>query len=551
MLYLEPEEHKTSNRTKNSDSEMSAHKRGSDEPQVPQTRKSRRTLVDSDEEDEEDDDPALSSSQASTGDSAFQTALSDLFGESEGSDGESSDHANGATGEQASDLGDDELAGITASTKIDQRRQSARVVSHIKHLRQVRDDAKKQDRFLAKLEKKHAKNRQRRAAELKKVRTFNLSITLEWPGSHIPESVFYSFSRWLAQRSEWWAVAYERGPTCGFWHLQSAAIIDDVSIQAIKSSWHAFVGWDVQRPPVRRVNFCLKELQGRGLHTQVGMLGYTRKDCDKYDGHIWACSPAITEEECSEADLVYVQFGKGDKGMTCVLTEANLIDRAIIYYKRFIKCPASADLECVLTEMLRTGRYSIHGRFFTHNGAFNYGRAQLAFLSRVAPKDTSTDDTRKIFFMLPKPVDDTAFTTPETRRNPTGTDTGPDFFADGSTFVPFNNEDGLRSCESPREPGANTDRHLPSSSSKLEPRCLDFAIDKRPIPRPHRPVCPDAVIEAIGDTTNPSDRPHRDPRVADVLRAQPVSDFSLLQGNSLQLRDDLTNPESFAVHHIA
>ena len=221
MLYLEPEEHKSSDRTKNSDSEMSAHKRGSDEPQVPQTRKSRRTLVDSDEEDEEDDDPALSSSQASTGDSAFQTALSDLFGESEGSDGESSDHANGATGEQASDLGDDELAGITASTKIDQRRQSPRQVSHIKHLRQVCDDAKKQDRFLAKLEKKHAQNRQRRAAELKKVRTFNLSITLEWPGSHIPQSVFYSFSRWLAQRSEWWAVAYERGPTCGFWHLQT------------------------------------------------------------------------------------------------------------------------------------------------------------------------------------------------------------------------------------------------------------------------------------------------------------------------------------------
>ena len=82
MLYLEPEGHKSSDRTKNSDSEMSAHKRGSDEPQVPQTRKSRRTLVDSDEEDEEDDDPALSSSQASTGDSVFQTALSDLFGTS-------------------------------------------------------------------------------------------------------------------------------------------------------------------------------------------------------------------------------------------------------------------------------------------------------------------------------------------------------------------------------------------------------------------------------------------------------------------------------------
>ena len=257
---------------------------------------------------------------------ALRTALSDLFSSSsEGSENEQEDHAS--TGE-VSNGGDDELAGITAATKIDSRRMPARVVGHIKHLRQVRDYAKKQDRLLAKLEKKHARNRERRAAELRKVRTFNLSITLEWQGHHVPTSVFYSFKRWLAQRSEWWAVAYEHGPTCGFWHLQSAAIIDDISIQAIKTSWHAFVGWDAQRPPVRKVNLCMKELSGKGLHTQVGMLGYTRKDLDKYEGHLWACAPAVTEDECSEADLVYVQFGKGDKGQSCVLTEANLIDRA-------------------------------------------------------------------------------------------------------------------------------------------------------------------------------------------------------------------------------
>ena len=470
----------------------------------------------------------------------MRTALSDLFSSSsEESENEQEDHAS--TGE-VSNGGDDELAGITAATKIDSRRMSARVVGHIKHLRQVRDYAKRQDRLLAKLEKKHARNRERRAAELRKVRTFNLSITLEWQGHHVPTSVFYSFKRWLAQRSEWWAVAYERGPTCGFWHLQSAAIIDDISIQAIKTSWHAFVGWDAQRPPVRKVNLCMKELSGKGLHTQVGMLGYTRKDLVTYEGHLWACAPAVTEDECSEADLVYVQFGKGDKGQSCVLTEANLIDRAIVYYDRFIKCPASADLDCVLTEMLRTGRYSIHGKFFTSNGSFNYGRAQLAFLSRVAPKDTSTDDTRKIFFMLPKPRDDTAFTTPETRRNPKHDQRpGPDFFADGSTFVPFDNEDGLRSCESRRDRG-HTDRPRSPSTSRLEPRCLDFAIDKRPIPRAPRPVCPDELIEKIGDTTTASDRPHRDPRIASLCRAQPAQDFSLLQGSSLQLRDDLTNP---------
>ena len=165
------------------------------------------------ESDEEEEDDDVSSSQASTGDHALRTALSDLFSSSsEESENEQEDHAS--TGE-VSNGGDDELAGITAATKIDSRRMSARVVGHIKHLRQVRDYAKRQDRLLAKLEKKHARNRERRAAELRKVRTFNLSITLEWQGHHVPTSVFYSFKRWLAQRSEWWAVAYERGPTCG------------------------------------------------------------------------------------------------------------------------------------------------------------------------------------------------------------------------------------------------------------------------------------------------------------------------------------------------
>ena len=143
---------------------MTGSKRGADEfePQGPITRRTRRTLVESDEEEEDDD---VSSSQASKGDHALRTAISDLFSSSsEESENEQEDHAS--TGE-VSNGGDDELAGITAATKIDSRRMSARVVGHIKHLRQVRDYAKRQDRLLAKLEKKHARNRERRAAELR------------------------------------------------------------------------------------------------------------------------------------------------------------------------------------------------------------------------------------------------------------------------------------------------------------------------------------------------------------------------------------------------
>ena len=240
------------------------------------------------------------------------------------------------------------------------------------------------------------RTRSKRAAEDIKKREIILSLTVEWNGRDLPREFIETFRRWLEREASWWSFSYERGSTCGFAHLQGVGKFFAVSKTSVKKSWYVFSGWDVNSPPVR-VCVMFRETSGKGLSTQLGLLGYVRKDCNKYDDHFHLCSANVSDSERAEGDALYCAMGKADKTSECLLTEANFIDRSSVFYERKIRNPALSNLDYVLKEMLNTGRYAVHGKFFA-GGGLVFRRAQAAFHAKVFPTSTTEEDVHEIFF---------------------------------------------------------------------------------------------------------------------------------------------------------
>ena len=106
-------------------------------------------------------------------------------------------------------------------------------------------------------------------------------------------------------------------------------------------------------------------------------------------GHLLIHSDSVTEEQIRQGDLLYLAMGKSHKTSECCLTQTNFIDRAALFFDKKVKNPAMMDLDYVLCQMVHTGKYSIHGSFFTEHGAIHYQRAQAAFCARITPTATT------------------------------------------------------------------------------------------------------------------------------------------------------------------
>ena len=89
---------------------------------------------------------------------------------------------------------------------------------------------------------------------------------------------------------------------------------------------------------------------------------------------------------------------KSHKTAECVLTASNFKNRAALFFDKKVKNPAMMDLDYVLCEMLHTGKYSVHGSFFTENGGMIYQRAQAAFCARITPTATTVQDVHTMIF---------------------------------------------------------------------------------------------------------------------------------------------------------
>ena len=294
-----------------------------------------------------------------------------------------------------------EFAGLDGNTRIKRARHTPAQVEFIKQCR-------RRDKLLERLRRRQ-ETRERRderreealsrqnTAELENRRNICLSITVEWSGQHVPQEVFDSLREFLERSSSWWCLSKEKGSTIGLWHCQAVAVFHATSAKSVKKDWIRFAGWH-QNPPPYKVNNCFKEVANRGLSTQYGLLGYVRKDIDQYEGHLCVSSESVRDEEKVRGDELYLALGKSDKTADCILTVTNFIDRASLFFDRRIRNPALAELDYVLRMMLQTGKFSIHGSFFTSHGSMIYSRAQTAFQCRVFPAQTSTADVHAILF---------------------------------------------------------------------------------------------------------------------------------------------------------
>lgn len=392
----------------------------------PPSATSRRTHVipDSSEESEEDVSPVSTTNPASL---RSPNSLQEV--ESESDDQSLTQHANDS---------DDEFAGLHAKSRLSSK-LNERQREHVLSLRRAASLEKKLQANLERQERRAERAQERAETEDAKKRELIISVTVEWQGHHLPESVFDKFRSFCHRESSWFSLAYEKGPTLGLWHLQGVAVFHNVSVLAVKKQWIVFAGWNVVAPP-HKVNNCFKEASGKGLSTQHGLLGYVRKDLGEYDGHLFYCSPSVTEQEKVRGDELYVAMGKSNKCAECVLTATNFVDRASLFFDRKIKNPALSDLDTTLKAMLETGKYSVHGSFFTNNGAMIYSRAQAAFHCRLYPSAATVEDVHRIFFNRSHKPDSTlsdphVSVAPEPRAPVRDSPSAPDVFSNNDEYV--------------------------------------------------------------------------------------------------------------------
>ena len=300
------------------------------------------------------------------------------------------------------DQADDADSAHTTPEKIDGRTRISKRLTpeQIEFIRSERAKEKfvsKQSQRLERANSNLADEDRRHAENEAKKRELVLSLTLEWQGHHLPLDVFGQFRQWLEQYSSWFAVAYEKGSTVGLWHAQAVAVFFERSPAAVKGLWKRFSARHGD-PPHCKVNICFKEASQKGLSTRFGLLGYVRKDMGEYEGHLLIHSDSVTEEQIRQGDLLYLAMGKSHKTSECCLTANNFIDRAALFFDKKVKNPAMMDLDYVLCQMVHTGKYSIHGSFFTEHGAMYYQRAQAAFCARITPTATTVQDVHTMIF---------------------------------------------------------------------------------------------------------------------------------------------------------
>ena len=247
----------------------------------------------------------------------------------------------------------------------------------------------------------------------------------------------------------------------------------------MKKRWQRFAA-RYQNAPQCKVNHCFKEAAQKGLSTRLGLLGYVRKDIDEYEGHLCVTHEKVTDEEKRQGDLLFLAYGKTNKTAECTLTQNNLIDRAALFFEKKVKNPVHQELDFVLCQMLQTGKYTVHGHFFTHNGSMVYHRAQAALVARLNPDSVSVDDVHHILFNRRTPRDE-FLASMTVDRDRVGT-RGP--FEAQDAFVHLND-----------------DRCSDSSASSVEPEPSNSAVEAEPL----------ASLHSTEVRSNNSATAHREP----------------------------------------
>ena len=380
--------------------------------------------------------------------------------------------------------------GVDASTRI-LKRHTPEQVAFIQEQRKQQKFSERLERRLDRANSRTLSENARAEANEAKKRELILSLTLEWQGHHLPLDVWGQFRQFLDAHSSWYGLAYEKGPTNGLWHAQGVGVFFDTSPVSVKKRWQRFAA-RYQNAPQCKVNHCFKEAAQKGLSTRLGLLGYVRKDIDEYEGHLCVTHEKVTDEEKRQGDLLFLAYGKTNKTAECTLTQNNLIDRAALFFEKKVKNPVHQELDFVLCQMLQTGKYTVHGHFFTHNGSMVYHRAQAALVARLNPDSVSVDDVHHILFNRRTPRDE-FLASMTVDRDRVGTR---DPFEAKDAFVHLND-----------------DRCSDSSASSVEPEPSNSAVEAEPL----------ASLHSTEVRSNNSATAHREPPPS-LYFSMPVSE---------------------------
>jgi hypothetical protein len=148
------------------------------------------------------------------------------------------------------------------------------------------------------------------------------SVTCSVKGEDLREADFNHFATWITDKADWGAVAYERGSRIRHWHAQGVAKVTTTSYLMACNDCKRWLGWYPHRSPYgNKLYLLFRELKNRDLHTPEGMLGYTLKDCDEYDGWMALLHDDVTDCEVERGRELYAMFGAPEKCNTCSLLD--------------------------------------------------------------------------------------------------------------------------------------------------------------------------------------------------------------------------------------
>ncbi|KAK3282916.1 hypothetical protein CYMTET_9369 [Cymbomonas tetramitiformis] len=196
------------------------------------------------------------------------------------------------------------------------------------------------------------------------------SITVSRIAEDLSDDDFEKLNCFLRENCSWFYVGSENGDRELNLHAQGVAGSNQTKAQ-LHAGIKKKLGFTGQNHSYW--NVCVKHLNGNGLHTKIGMIGYCRKNHKAPNFNSWAMN--VTEEMQKKGDDLYLVLGKGDLKGRCELTENNIMSKADMF-RRFKMKRGFPSFMATVLRMMRSGRYFFSTRI--HNSRCRTSQTILA-----------------------------------------------------------------------------------------------------------------------------------------------------------------------------
>jgi hypothetical protein len=153
----------------------------------------------------------------------------------------------------------------------------------------------------------------------------------------------------------------------------------------------------------RRTSVASRLASGKGLHTRLGLIGYSLKTIFKEmkdgneDSDFKFRYKNVTREEFEAGLEEYKKFGNLDKDKVVLLT-LNNIHAFAEKWMQFQMHTLHAPFEEVVYDMIKSRKYKFASIFVKEQSAFNYQRNQALWQLNVAPEQADLGDVMLVLY---------------------------------------------------------------------------------------------------------------------------------------------------------